>query len=375
MKKTIPLILILALFACTQENKKKRTHNQKPESMKIDRELYGKVNDQNVYLYTLTNLNNMQVKITNYGGIITSILVPDKDGDFRDVVLGYDSLSSYLEGHPYFGCIVGRYANRIADAKFTLEGRVYRLAANNGDNSLHGGIEGFDKKIWKVKKIMTSDSISLEMSYVSPDGEEGFPGNLSVKVRYTLNNKNKLSICYEAETDKTTIVNLTNHSYFNLDGAGNSDILDHTLYINADKYTPVDETLIPTGELKEVDGPMDFRTPKKVGRDYEQVEGGYDHNYVLNNSGKMDLAAELYSENSGIALKVYTSAPGLQLYTGNFLDGSNVGKGNKAYMKNYGLCLETQAFPDSPNKPEFTDVVLRPGEIYWYCERFQFLNK
>ncbi len=375
MRKLSIILLVLVFTACNHTIKNNQDQQEKSNEMKIEKKVFGQVDGKDVYLYTLTNKNDMQLKVTNYGGIITTILVPDREGNFEDVVLGFDSLSGYVNEHPYFGCIVGRYANRIAKAKFILHEKEYQLAVNNGENTLHGGNVGFDKKIWKTKTIKTSKDLSLEMKYISPDGEEGYPGNLSVKVIYTLNNNNDIIINYEAETDKPTIVNLTNHSYFNLAGAGNGNILDHYLNIDADYYTPVDKTLIPTGELVSVEGPMDFRKSKKIGQDFDEVEGGYDHNYVLKNNGEMKKVAELYDRNSGRMLQIITSAPGLQFYSGNFLDGSNIGKGNKLYYKNYGLCLETQAFPDSPNQKEFPSVILNPGEIYEYTEIFHFSIK
>jgi len=333
----------------------------------VSKEVFGKLADgKTVSLYTLVNNNGMQVKITNYGGIITSLKIPDKNGKLDDVVLGYDKLGGYLEVTPYFGALVGRYGNRISKGKFTLNGEPYTLAVNNGENHLHGGIKGFDKVVWDAKVVKTEKGVGLELKYLSKDGEEGYPGNLMSTVTYTLTNENELKIDYEATTDKATPINLTHHSYFNLAGQGNCDILNHEMMINADRYTPVDDGLIPTGELKTVKNTsMDFTSPKKIGARITQVKGGYDHNYVLNNqSGNMALAARVYEETSGRVMDVLTTEPGIQFYSGNFLDGTITGKSGKVYKKHYGLCLETQHYPDSPNKSNFPSVILNPGEIY-----------
>ncbi len=340
--------------------------------MEISREHFGTVDGEPVYLYTLKNKNGMEVSITNYGGIVTSIGVPDKNGKLRDVVLGFDTLDKYLAGHPYFGCIAGRYANRIARGQFNLKGEKYQLATNNGPHHLHGGNKGFDKRVWDAKEHAGQDSVSLVLNLTSPDGEEGYPGNLEVRATYTLDNDDALTISYRAVTDQATPVNLTNHSYFNLKGAGNGDVLGHMLWIDADKYTVVDETLIPTGALRDVEGtPMDFRTPTAIGARIEQVEGGYDHNYVLNTGGSMKKIAEASAPESGIKLEVYTSQPGVQFYSGNFLDGSDTGKGGKPYYKHYGFCLETQHFPDSPNQPDFPSTILEPGDVYEHQTRYR----
>ncbi len=363
------------LLSCNRLQKPVEKTNAK-DLMTIKKDYYGNAGDSNVYLYTLKNNKGLEVAITNYGGIITSILAPDREGHFEDVVLGFDSLGGYLSGHPYFGCIVGRYANRIARGKFELDGKIYKLATNNGPNHLHGGEEGFDKKIWKATDIVKSDSVYLVLEYTSPDGEEGYPGNLDVKVTYVLNNENELKIYYEAQCDKPTPVNLTNHSYFNLAGAGSGNILDHELMIEADKYTVVDETLIPTGELRPVENtPMDFKNSKKIGKDLDQVKGGFDHNFVLNNKGKFSKVAEAFEPISRRVLEVFTSEPGIQFYSGNFLDGTETGKNNKTYHKHYGFCLETQHFPDSPNHPEFPEVILTPGEIYQHQTMYKFSTR
>ena len=352
-------------------------------AMKIDKEAYGEVDGKPVDLYTLTNANGVEMKVTNYGGIVTALKVPDKHRNLGDVVLGYDNLQDYVKSNPYFGCIVGRYGNRIGKAKFTLNGVGYTLAQNNGDNSLHGGIKGFDKVVWDAQAMVGADSVSVEFKYMSKDGEEGFPGNLSVTVTYALTNDDELKIDYLASTDEVTVVNLTHHSYFNLAGAGSGDILGHELMLAADKFTPVDEGLIPTGELRPVAGtPMDFTQPTVIGdrinQDYEQLVfgKGYDHNWVLNSDGgSMALAASVYEPKTGRMMKVYTTEPGMQFYAGNFLDGSNIGKGGKAYEFRNGFCLETQHFPDSPNKPDFPSTVLKPGEEYKTTTIYKFSAK
>jgi aldose 1-epimerase len=343
--------------------------NKEQGKMSIKVEPFGKTADgQTVEIVTMTNGKGLVAKITNYGGMLVSMETPDRNGKMGDIVLGFDNLDGYLKSHPYFGALIGRYGNRIGNAKFTLDGKEYKLAANNGINSLHGGIKGFDKVVWKIEKAKAEgDEAELELSYTSKDGEEGFPGNLKCIVSYTLTADNKLEMEYEATTDKPTVVNLTNHSYWNLAGQGNGDILGHELMINADKYTPVDKDLIPTGELKSVkDTPMDFTKPMAIGSRIKQVDiGGYDHNFVLKGkAGKMKLAAKVYEPTSGRVMKIETTEPGVQFYTSNFLDGTLTGKGGKVYNKHGALCLETQHFPDSPNKPEFPSVVLRPGEKY-----------
>lgn len=326
---------------------------------------WGETDGKQVSLFTLTNSRGTQVKISNYGATITSWVVADKSGNKNNIVLGFDKLDGYLAKPPYFGATVGRYGNRIADAKFTLDGKTYNLAANNGKNSLHGGLKGFDKVIWDVAPGNDSTPV-LALSYVSKDGEEGFPGNLQVKVTFTLTDDDALQIEYNAQTDKATVLNLTNHSYFNLTGSVDNTILDHVMYIDADKYTPVDTTLIPTGELKVVKGtPFDFTTPTKIGARIDQVPGGYDHNFVLNKQGNtMQLAAAVTNSLSGRKLEVFTMEPGIQFYTGNFLDGTIKSDNGKPIKKNTAFCLETQHFPNSPNKPAFPSVVLRPGQQY-----------
>ena len=330
----------------------------------ITKESWGNVDNDSVYLYTLTNAKGTVVKITNYGGIVTSFITEDKSGNKSNIVLGFDSLAGYLEKPPYFGALIGRYGNRIGDAKFTLDGKEYKLAANNGKNALHGGLKGFDKVVW-TPTVMNDTVPMLMLSYLSKDGEEGYPGNLKVMVHYTLTNDDELKIEYTATTDKATPVNLTNHSYFNLTGDVSNTILGHTLMIAADNYTPVDTTLIPTGEIKPVKGtPFDFTASKPIGRDIDSVPGGYDHNFVLNSKdGSMQKVAVLSDTVSGRTLEVYTTEPGLQFYTGNFLDGKFTVNG-VAVKYRTALCLETQHFPDSPNKPDFPSTILQPGQEY-----------
>jgi aldose 1-epimerase len=322
---------------------------------------------EEVDAYVLTNANGMKVKIITYGGIVTELWVTDRDGKLADVVLGHDSLKGYLDGHPYFGAIVGRYANRIAKGKFTLDGKEYTLAVNNPPNTLHGGNKGFDKVVWKVDKAeKTADALVLQLSYISKDGEEGYPGTLTSTVTYSVPiNRNDLRIDYSATTDKATPINLTNHSYFNLAGHDKGDILGHILTISADEYTPADDTLIPTGKISPVKGtPFDFTEPTQIGKHLVEVKGGYDLNYVLRQGKGPRLAARVFEPKSGRVLKIVTTQPGIQFYTGNFLDGKDKGKGGAVYDKHAAFCLETQHFPDSVNQKNFPSVILKPGEVY-----------
>jgi len=346
----------------------------------ISRRTFGKMADGKLIdLYTLTNKQGMRVAITNYGGIVVSIVAPDRNGKPGDVVLGFDNLDAYLAKEPYFGALIGRYGNRIGNARFKLNGGEYKLPANDGPNSLHGGVQGFDKRVWTAREIR-GEHPALELTYLSKDGEEGYPGNLSAKVVYSLTDDNALKIDYTATTDKDTVLNLTNHSYFNLAGEGNGNILKHQIMINAGSFTPIDGTLIPTGELRKVDGtPFDFRQPVSIGAridaDDEQIKygKGYDHNFVLNRSGaSLSLAARVTDPESGRVLEVLTTQPGLQFYTGNFLDGSIHGKGGKPYGRRSAFCLETQHFPDSPNKPSFPSTVLKPGQTYRESTVYRF---
>jgi aldose 1-epimerase len=343
---------------------------------------WGKTPDgEQVDLYTLTNKNDLQAEITTYGGAVVSLKVPDRAGKLADVVLGYASVDGYVADKSYFGAIIGRYGNRIGHAQFTLDGKTYKLAKNNGENTLHGGLKGFNKAVWTAKEIPAKDGQALELTYLSKDGEEGFPGNLHVRVIYTLTDSNELKIDYSATTDKTTVVNLTNHSYFNLGGAGSGDILGDVLTMEADKFTPVDAGLIPTGELRDVAGtPFDFRKPTAIGErineDNEQLKlaGGYDHNFVLRRKpGEgISLAARAVDPKTGRVLEVWTDQPGVQFYTGNFLDGSVHGKGGIAYTKRSAFCLETQHFPDSPNHAGFPSTVLKPGQRYHTTTIYKF---
>lgn len=333
---------------------------------------WGEADGKKVMLYTLTNARGVQVKITNYGGTITSWVTPDKSGALSSIVLGFDKLQGYLDKPPYFGALVGRYGNRIANATFTLNGTAYKLAANNGKNALHGGNKGFDKVVWTATPA-TDGTPALTLNYLSKDGEEGYPGNLNVTVKYTLSDDNELGIEYTAQTDKATPVNLTNHSYFNLTGDVSNTILEHSLMIDADRYTPVDTTLIPTGKLQPVAGtPFDFRQPHKIGERINNVPGGYDHNFVLNDTGtSLKRIVTLSDSSSGRRMEVYTTEPGVQFYTGNFLDGSIKTSDGKPINKHAALCLETQHFPDSPNQPQFPTTILQPGATYHSVTKYK----
>ena len=374
-KLVLAIFIAAALISCesspkNSEIKSDTVDTQNDSSPNV--QSYGTVDSQEVKQYTLTNAGGMIVKILNYGGYVTNIIVPDKAGVKEDVVLGFESLEGYRQqGNPFMGCIVGRYANRIAKGRFTLDGKTYDLAKNNNGNSLHGGLKGFDKAVWTSRQ--QGDS-SLVLNYTSKDGEEGYPGTLTVQVVYTLTPANELKIDYTAETDKPTVVNLTNHSYFNLSAGKDSTILGHTLMLDADRFTAVDATLIPTGELVAVKGTaMDFTKPTKIGTDIAKVAGGYDHNWVLNKKGdSLSLAGTLYHEPSGRFMEVFTTQPGVQFYTGNFLNGSLTGKAGRKIVKHAGLCLETQHFPDSPNQPGFPTTVLRPGEKYHEITVYKF---
>jgi aldose 1-epimerase len=340
---------------------------------------FGKTADGTpVEIYTLRNNNGMEARIMTYGGIVVSLKVPDKNGNFGDVVLGYDKLDDYVKNNPFFGALVGRYGNRIAKGKFALDGKEYTLALNNAPNNLHGGPIGFDKRVWKATTLLTADGPVLKLNYLSKDGDQGFPGNLNVTATYTLTADNGLLLTYTATTDKPTLCNLTQHSYFNL--AGKGDVLNYLVYINADKFTPVDKALIPTGELKPVEGtPFDFRKPTAIGARInaadEQIKfgNGYDHNWVINKPpGKLGLVARVTDPATGRVMEVLSTEPGVQFYTGNFLDGYT-GKGGWVYKNRSGLCFEPQHYPDSPNHPQFPSTALKPGETYQNTILYRFL--
>jgi aldose 1-epimerase len=366
---------VIIFYSCVQ-NKKGIAVNEKTN--------YGKLPDgREVEQYTLTNKSGATVKVINFGAVVTSLTVPDRNGKFEDVVLGYDSLQGYIDGSSYFGAIVGRYGNRIGKGQFSLEGKKYQVTVNDGENHLHGGKIGFNKVLWTAKTVQDSAGPSLQLTYISKDGEEGYPGTVTLSVTYTLTDKNELRIVYEGTTDKTTVLNPTHHSYFNLSGSFNNTILDQLVTIEADSMTPVDKGLITTGKYLDVTNtPMDFRTPTAIGArindKFEQLifGHGYDHNWVIKNysKGKVRKAAEVYEPKSGRVMTVYTDQPGLQFYTGNFLDGTAHGKG-VSYQQRTGLCLEAQCFPDSPNKPEFPSATLKPGEVYHQTTIYQFTTK
>ena len=360
-------LIMIVFLSCNSNNQNAMKETASSDSAKagITQKDWGEFDGKKVSLFTLMNNNGTTVTISNYGGTVTSFITPDKNGKKSSIIIGFDSLQPYLQKPPYFGALVGRYGNRIGDAKFSLDGKEYTLAANNGKNHLHGGLKGFDKVVWDAS-VSDSSTPSLTLKYLSKDGEEGYPGNLNVTVQYTLTNDDGLKIEYNAETDKATPVNLTNHSYFNLTGDVSNAILDHTLMIDADHYTPVDTTLIPTGEIKSVKGtPFDFTSAKKIGRDIDQVPGGYDHNWILNKKdSSLQKIAEVSDSVSGRTMEVYTTQPGVQFYTGNFLNGSFVNRDGTAIKVHTALCLETQHFPDSPNKPNFPSTILHPGEKY-----------
>jgi len=350
--------------------------NNKAKEM-ITTESFGVFDGKEVFLYTLTNGQGNVLKLTGYGAAIVEVSVPDRNGNRANVTFGYDSLEGYLSGDLYFGKVVGQYANRIAQGKFTLDGVDYTLAINNYPNSLHGGPTGWHSRVWDAEVLKGTDFPAVKFTYSKPDMEEGYPGNVVAEVLYTWTDDNEIIMDYKVTTDKTTVVNITNHAYFNLHGAGTGDILDHEVLIRASAFTPVDRTLIPTGEIRPVEGtPFDFRTPhligERIGEEYDQLVlgGGYDHNYVLDNIEEVD--AEVYDPSTGRVLRVITDQPGVQLYTGNFLDGTQTGRGGKVYNYRSGLCLETQHYPDSPNQPAFPSVVITPEEQLLTSTIFRF---
>jgi aldose 1-epimerase len=382
---TIPIrryLLLLALTgaaACGPNNAGK---NAMTRQATLARDAFGVTPDgKQVDLYTLTNANGIEVRVMTYGATIVSLKTPDKDSVMGDIVLGYDSLAGYIANSPYFGAVVGRYGNRIAKGRFTLDGKTYQLAINNGPNALHGGIKGFDKVVWQGDPVRTDSTVGVAMTYVSADGEEGYPGTLTARVTYSLDNHDKLTVSYEASTDKATPINLTQHTYWNLGGAGSGDILSHVLTINADSFTPVDTTLIPTGQIAPVEGtPFDFRTGHAIGQrieaDNQQLRfgGGYDHNFVLNRDSTEGLvkAARVVDTGTGRTLEIFTTEPGIQFYSGNYLDGTITGKGGRVYVHRGALCLETQHYPDSPNHKNFPSTILKPGERWQSETQFVF---
>ena len=386
MKPCITAVLLLSL-GCMQPRTSPDPSAAADRS--VDVQPFGETaGGEQVDVYTLRNANGVTVRAINYGGIILSLEVPDREGRFEDVVLGYESVAEYEADSPYFGAIIGRYGNRIAGGEFELDGETYPLAVNNGPNHLHGGIRGFDKVVWDARQVEVDDGVGIVFTYTSEDGEEGYPGTLSAEVTYTLTDDGELVFDYVATTDEATPINLTQHSYFNLAGFGGAgDILGHELMLNADRFTPVDGTLIPTGEIRPVAGtPFDFTTPREIGErinDEENAQiahgGGYDHNFVLNREGadadEPVLAARVHEPSSGRVMEVYTTEPGVQFYTGNFLDGSLTGKGGVVYAHRSGFCLETQHFPNSPNEPSFPSTILRPGETYRTQTTYRFTTR
>ena len=376
---TVSRAVLLALFFCgclSAQASSSKTHRG------VQKQPFGTHEGKPITMYTLTNSHGLKVRAMNYGGIILSMRVPDRKGQFADIVLGHDTLEGYIPNPPYIGAVIGRYGNRIANGAFTLDGKTYTLPKNDGPNTLHGGVNRtFDRVVWDDEPL--PGKIGVVFTYLSKDGEEGFPGNLKIKVTYTLTDANELIVDYQATTDKATPLNLTQHSYFNLAGEGTGDILNHELMLNADRFTPVDKNLIPTGELRPVKGtPLDFTASTRVGAriddHYEQLVlgHGYDHNFVINRkSDGLELAARVYEPTSGRVMEVSTTQPGVQLYTGNFLDGTVTGKQGHVYKRRYALCLETQHFPDSPNHPEFPSTILRPGETFNSKTIFKFSTK
>jgi len=378
MSKTMFAILAITLAGAAIAAAQQKTEIKPGLKM----ESFGKTADgQQVQLFTLTNKNGIEAKITNFGGIIVSLKTPDRKGQLTDIVLGYDNLEGYVGDTAFFGALIGRYGNRIAKGQFVLNGKTYQIPLNDGPNALHGGPNAFNKKVWTAKDVSTHSTPMLQLTYLSKDGENGFPGNLSVQVTYSLTSDNELRIDYAATTDKDTVLNLTNHSYFNLKGEGQGDILQHEVRLNANKFTPVDATLIPTGELKPVQGtPFDFRKSTAIGArinmDDQQLKygWGYDHNWVLNGmgSGQLVIAARVHEATTGRVLEVLTDQPGVQFYSGNHMDGTIRGKGGKIYPKRGGLCLETQHYPDSPNHPAFPSTELKPGQKFHSTTIYKF---
>ena len=366
-RATIPTALMLLLSFFLLADVVHAEKKEKKNKMTVKKRSFGKTGDgKKVTLYTCTNANGLVMKLTTYGAIVVSLETPDRDGKLANITLGFDSIEGYMPRHPYFGATVGRFCNRIAKGKFTLDGKEYQLATNNAPNHLHGGDAGFDKVLWKGRTVKTDDAVGVEFRYKSKDGEEGYPGNLKVAVVYKLTNKNEFTVEFTATTDKATPINLTNHNYWNLAGAGSGTIHEHELTVSADKFLAVDDTLIPTGDLTDVKNtPLDFTKAKKIGTDLAKIKSdpvGYDHCFVLRKQdGKLNLAARVKDPKSGRVMEIYTTQPGLQFYTGNFLDGSESNGGFKQYE---AFCLETQHYPDSPNQPSFPSAILKPGETF-----------
>lgn len=394
MKKSLhafPILLILVffsvLFQCKEaikEDTSKKSEDMTEDKIAITQSEFGKTKDGLVVnQYTLKNRNGVEMNVITYGGRITSLKVPNKSGEFENVILGFDNLEAYEADNPFFGALIGRYGNRIANGKFNLNGEEYALATNDGSNHLHGGVDGYDRVVWEAEPIEGSEDSTLKLTYLSKDGEEGYPGNLNVTVVYTLTNDNAVEVTYEATTDKSTVVNLTQHAYFNLTGDFSKDILNHDVVIDADTYLPVDETLIPTGEIRKVEGtPFDFTSPKKIGKeinaDNEQLKRGkgYDHCWVLNGKkGNMRFVASAFDEDSGRFMEILSTEPAIQFYTGNFLDGTLPMPNKGTYNHRTGFCLETQHYPDSPNQEKFPSTVLNPGETYKTKTTFKFSTK
>lgn len=395
MKKSLhafPILLILVffsvLFQCKEaikEDTSKKSEDMTEDKIAITQSEFGKTKDGLVVnQYTLKNRNGVEMNVINYGGRITSLKVPNKSGEFENVILDFDNLEAYEADNPFFGALIGRYGNRIANGKFNLNGEEYALATNDGSNHLHGGVDGYDRVVWEAEPIEEgSEDSTLKLTYLSKDGEEGYPGNLNVTVVYTLTNDNAVEVTYEATTDKSTVVNLTQHAYFNLTGDFSKDILNHDVVIDADTYLPVDETLIPTGEIRKVEGtPFDFTSPKKIGKeinaDNEQLKRGkgYDHCWVLNGKkGNMRFVASAFDEDSGRFMEILSTEPAIQFYTGNFLDGTLPMPNRGTYNHRTGFCLETQHYPDSPNQEKFPSTVLNPGETYKTKTTFKFSTK
>ena len=380
MRIFIILFLFISLISCDNNLKK----NKIMPSVTIEKKVFGKTKDGiNIDQFLLKNQNGMEISAINYGGIITSWKAKDRNGNYKDIVLGFNNLSEYEVDSPYFGAIIGRYGNRIAKGKFTLNEENYTLALNNDENHLHGGLKGFDKVVWDAKEVVNDSSASLVLSYVSKDMEEGYPGNLRIQVIYTLDNNDELSVKYQAVSDKTTIINLTQHSYFNLSADFNKNILDHEIVINADSFLPIDSTLIPTGEIRNVSGTsFDFRKPKKVGEEINTLNkqlmfgNGYDHCWVLNNQDQgLRFVASAYDSETGRLLEIFSDQPGIQFYSGNFLDGTLKSKIGGTYDFRSGFCLETQHYPNSPNEKNFPSVILRPEEKYVTETIFKFSSK